>query len=331
MHHGHDMADDLRHQRNVPEFFIVGQPKCGTTALFQILREHPAIYMPALKEPYFFAPELPAREHPSRTVLPATLDAYLSLFDSATPGQRIGEASVYYLWSREAARRIAEIQPDARIIAILREPASLLRSLHLQLLFDHIETEKDLSRALALEADRRKGRPRLRGRSSFWPQLLLYSDHVRYVDQLRRYDTVFPPEQMLVLIYDDLLADNARLIGQVLRFLGVDETYTIPSTWANPTVRMRSRHLQNVVRSVSVGQGPVSQAAKAAIKAVTPQRVRRHALHVAHNRVILGGPRPPDPRVMAEMRRRLKPEVVALSEYLRRDLVTLWDYNDVPD
>ena len=66
--------------------------------------------------------------------------------------QRVGEASPSYLWSEHAAARIAELQPDARIIAILREPASFLRSLHLQLLQTHVETERDLRKAIALEA-----------------------------------------------------------------------------------------------------------------------------------------------------------------------------------
>ena len=98
--------------------------------------------------------------------LPNTLEDYLSLFDSATPEQRAGDYSTSYLVSHFAASRIAELQPDARIIAILREPASFLRSLHLQLLQNHVETEKDLRRAIAFEQDRREGR-RL-PRNEYW-------------------------------------------------------------------------------------------------------------------------------------------------------------------
>ena len=146
-------------RKPVPDFFIVGHPKCGTTALYQTLRSHPQIFMPELKETRFFAPEL----HPhadAHAAHPHTLEQYLALFAPAADGQRAGEASPSYLRSRTAAARIAELSPDARIIAILREPASFLRSLHMELIRDHVETESDLRIALALEHDRRSPRAR---------------------------------------------------------------------------------------------------------------------------------------------------------------------------
>ena len=113
----------------VPDFFIVGQPKSGTTALYEALRAHPQLYMPDLKEPVFLASDLLAGlRRPTVRARPQNLEEYLALFVDATPGQRIGEASSLYLWSRAAAANIAQLAPQARIIAILREPASLLRS-----------------------------------------------------------------------------------------------------------------------------------------------------------------------------------------------------------
>src|ERR1700685_4601909 len=213
-----------------PDFFIVGQPKSGTTALYSMLRSHPQIFMPDMKEPLFFASDLrpylrseaPARgsEAPARRPLfPASFEEYLSLFDPARAEQRVGEASSGYLRSRLAAGAIAAVQPAARIIAILREPASLLRSLHLQRLQEHVETETDLARALSLEDARREGREipaRLEQ-----AQMLMYSDFIHYTEQLQRYRAVFPAEQMLVLIYDDFRSDNERTVANVLRFLCV--------------------------------------------------------------------------------------------------------------
>ena len=195
----------------VPDFFILGHPKSGTTALYEMLRRHPQIFMPALKEPAFFATDLRSRfQRKAAGPLPVTLAQYLSLFDAAAPEQLVGEASSSYLVSAHAARAIAELQPGARLIAILREPASFLRSLHLQLLQNHIETERSLRRALALEPARRQGR-RIPRRSPR-PQALLYSERVRYVEQLRRYRAVFPEEQLLVLIYDDFRAENEATV-----------------------------------------------------------------------------------------------------------------------
>ena len=320
------VAESARHHR-IPDFFIVGHGKSGTTALYEMLRRHPQIYMPDCKEPWFFADELRVRAPPRPEGTSETLDDYMSLFDAAKPEQRAGEATALYLWSHTAARRIADVQPGARIIAILREPASFLHSLHLQFLQTYIETESDLGKAIALEPARRQGRsvPRY----TYWPQALLYSEHVRYVEQLRRYHDVFAPEQVLVLIYDDFRRENEETVRQVLRFLEVDDTPSIDPLEANPTVRARSQRLAELVHAVSVGRGPVSLAVKAGVKGLTTRRLRRNALAATKRRVVFGEPRPPDEQLMLELRRRFKGEGVALSDYLGRDLVTLWDYDSI--
>ena len=309
----------------MPDFFIVGHSKSGTSAMYEMLKHHPQIYMAPVKEPDFFAGELPREGHRQRS--PETLEEYLALFAAAGEQQRAGEASASYLRSRVAASRIAQVQPDARIVATLREPASFLRSFHLQCVQSHYETERDLRKALALEDARREGR-RIPRRSRR-PQLLLYSDHVRYVEQLRRYHEVFPAEQVLVLIYDDFRADNEGTVRQVLRFLDVDDSSPIEPREANLTVRMRSQRLDELLHAVSVGTGPVSRSLKAAVKTLTPTGARRRALRATQRRAVLGEAPPPDEALMRELRSRFKPEVMALSDYLGRDLVSLWGYDEI--
>jgi hypothetical protein len=313
----------------LPDFFIVGHAKSGTTALYEMLRRHPQIYMPDFKEPWFFATDMRPRFQPPRAgPLPQTLDEYMALFADARPEQRAGEASASYLWSRTAAARIAEVQPAAKIIAILREPASFLRSLHMQFLQSHVEAKRDLRTALELETPRREGKHIPRG--SHRPQLLLYSDHVRYVEQLRRYRELFPASQVLVLIYDDFRDDNETAVRAILRLLELPETMPIQAMDVNATtLTMRSQRLDDLVHAVSVGRGPVSRIAKGAIKMLTPRRLRRDMLGVTHRRIVYGAPSPPDEQLMVELRRRFKPEVVALSEYLDRDLVALWGYDRI--
>jgi len=313
--------------RRVPDFFIVGQPKSGTTALSDMLRAHPGIYIPASKEPWFFATELHERTPPRPGGTPRTLDEYLGWFGAAEPGQRIGEASSLYLWSRTAAERIAAVCPAAKIIAILREPAALLRSLHLQFLETYVETESDFRKAVSLEADRREGR-RL-PRHTYWPLALLYSEQVRYVEQLRRYHAAFAREQVLVLVYDDFRADNEATVRRVLGFLEVDDTAPVRLLEANPTVAVRSQRLHELVHAVSVGRGPLSLAVKGAIKALTPTGLRRNALHATQRNVVYRQPPLPDEAFMRELRQRFKGEVAALSEYLDRDLLSLWGYDGV--
>jgi hypothetical protein len=308
----------------VPDFFIVGHPKCGTTALYEMLRRHPQIYMPEGKELWYLCPELRSPRGGGRA---QTLEQYLSLFAAARPDQRVGEATPLYLSSHTAAANIARLQPAARAIAILREPADFLRSFHLQCLRNHTETETDLRRALALESKRRQGRgipanaPR--------PGELMYSEHVRYVEQLRRYHAVLAAEQVLVLIYDDFRRDNEATVRRVLRFLDVDDTCQIDPREANPTVRVRSSRLHELVHAVSVGRGRPARVVQGSIKALTSRALRRRALATTQSHVVYGKPRAPDERLMVELRRRFKGEVVALSEYLGRDLVSLWGYDRV--
>ncbi|HUB35263.1 MAG TPA: sulfotransferase [Solirubrobacteraceae bacterium] len=324
-------AEELLHatgsRRRLPDFFIVGHPKCGTTALYEMLRRHPRIYMPDLKEPWYFASDMRPRFQPARTgETPDTLESYAALFASATPEQRVGEASSSYLSSHTAAERIAEVCGGARVVAIVREPASFLCSLHLQLLRDHVETERDFGRALALEQARAAGAEI--PRRSHLPQLLRYSEHVRYVQQLRRYHALFPAERVQVLIYEDFRANNAATVRAVLRFLEVDEEVALAPITANRTTgRMRSQRLEELLNTVAVGRGPASRAVKATVKTLTPSGVRGAAMRGTRRHVIYGKAKRPDEELMLALRRRLKPEVVALSEYLERDLVTLWGYD----
>jgi hypothetical protein len=316
----------------VPDFFIVGAPKCGTTSLYRMLKEHPRIFMPDLKEPRFLASDARAaagsRSEGDIISYPETLEDYLALFAEAREDQLIGEATTNYLWSRTAAARIAELAPHARIIAILREPASLLRSLHLQLLQGQLETESNLRKALSLEAARREGRhiPATSRR----PALLQYSEQVRYVEQLRRYHDVLPAEQILVLIYDDYRADNWATLRRVLRFLGLPDDVPIEVTKANVTNQtVRSWWLKRALRSLTMGEGPITRSAGPAIKALTTRRMRHGALRTIDRNIVNAPPPAPDERLMTELRRRFLPEVVALSEYLDRDLVALWGYDDL--
>ncbi len=318
-----------------PDFFIVGNPKSGTTALYEMLRCHPQIYMPTLKEPHFLAaeehsgdsrPALPrpvasamaASPNPALGALPHTLDEYLALFAAARPDQRAGEASPSYLRSPVAAARIAQLAPDARIVAILREPASFVCSLHMQYLRDHVEAERDLRRAIAQEEIVRDGR-----------MVSRYSERVRYVEQLRRFHELFGRERVLVLIYDDFRADNDATVRRVLRFLEVDDGVAIPPLEANPTVRMRSVRLARLTLAVRTGRGPLGRALNTSIGALTSERLRAAAMRTVRRRVLYGAPQPPDEELMAQLRRRFAPEVVALSEYLGRDLVTEWGYDGV--
>ena len=292
----------------VPDFFIAGHQKCGTTALYLMLNAHPDIYMSDVKEPRFFVPELlPAGRKLS------TLDGYLSLFTGARPDQLIGDASPQYIRSPTAARAIAEMQPAARIVLILREPASFLRSFHLQMLHRDIEPQRDFRKAMALEADRRMGRRIPRNCLNVEP--LLYSNHVRYVEQLRRFYDAFGAEQVLVLIYDDFRKDNDATVRRVLRFLEVDETIPVVPAETKPlkTVRvqslMRLADRARAARFDPEGAGVIGRT----VHRLTPAPLRSEAFRSKWRSIVYKVPPAPDEAFMRELRRRFKGEVAALS------------------
>lgn len=317
------MTDTSTAPGRVPDFFIAGHPKCGTTALFRMLRAHPDIYIP-LKESRYFTPEMRSRfRRLIPNELPETLDSYLAMFARARPDQLTGEASPSYLRSQTAAARIAQVAPNAKIVAVFREPVSFLRSFHQQILRSMIETEKDFARALALEGDRRAGRhvPLL----SQAPKTLYYSDHVRYAEQLRRFHEAFSREQVLALVYDDLRADTEGTLRSVLRFLGVDDTVAIEPTRTSGSRAVRSLTLHQLGRAYALTQrrrGVPSRQGPSPNPAV-------RAFKTGWNRLVYTDVAPLDPQVELQLRRRFAGEVHALSEYLDRDLVTLWGYEDL--
>src|ERR1041385_7957255 len=293
----------------LPDFFIVGHQKCGTTALHEMLRQHPQIFMPERKEPSYFVPDILRK--------PLSREEYEALFAPAPPGLRLGEATPTYLWSQTAAARIAKEVPDPKMIASLREPAEFLRSLHLQFVRMGAETEKDFRRAMELDPERAAGRKI--PRNSPRPEFLPYAEHLRYEEQLERYRARFPAERVLVLIYEGSRADNQPALHRILDFLDV-ERVELPSLRSNLTSSsVRSPRVQELTRSLALGRGLAGKL-KPAVKAVSTPALRRRALALqkrAQRQEIPAA----DPEFMRSIRRRYKDDVAALGDYLQRDLV----------
>jgi hypothetical protein len=316
----------------VPDFFIVGHEKCGTTALYRMLRQHPQIFMPDHKEPRFFTRDwrIPDPDAPQRSAYPRTLEGYLSLFADAGPDQRTGEASPQYIRSAQAAALIAEVAPTARVIAILREPVSFLRTFHLNCVRARIESERDLGKAIALEASRREGRniPR----NSPAPNRLFYSDHVRYAEQLSRFRDALGAEQVLALIYEDFRRDNDATVRRVLRFLDVEDSYAFQAVETKrPRKAVRFQLAHRAAIAVQRARRRPNQAGRVsrAVDAITPKALRGDAVEDLLRRVIFAVPPPADERLTLELRRRFTPDVVAFGEYLGRDMIHEWGYERI--
>ena len=169
---------------NVPNLYILGAPKCGTTALCTYLRGHPDIFMPP-KEMHYFGSDLVFRNKPR-----ITRQDYLSRYEAAGGERYRGDSAIWYLYSEHAAAEIAEARPDARCLALLRRPDDMVDSLHSEFLYQGDEDIPDLGAALEAEEDRRHG-DRIPASCDI-PWALQYRQVARYADQVARYLSVFP-------------------------------------------------------------------------------------------------------------------------------------------
>lgn len=197
----------------VPDFFIIGAPKAGTTALDAYLRMHPDIFM-CRKEAHYFCTDFPGN------VNFESYAEYQKIFDSVgRGGQAIGEASVWYLYSEAAVREILAVNPQARFIAMLRDPVKAAQATHGELLLDLREDEPDFEKAWRLQAARRRGeRIPLNTRES---KHLLYKDVCSWSHQVERLLEVAPTGSVKVIIMEEFFEDTDRGYQEVLDFLGV--------------------------------------------------------------------------------------------------------------
>ena len=205
-----------------PNLFIIGAPKSGTTSLHRYLQEHPAIYMSRTKEPGYFAPDVVGArpDHPFKH--PADEAAYLALFDNATDERWVGESSTNYLMSRRAPDLIHEAAPDARLIAMVRNPVDLMYSLHSERVAGDSEWIADFAEAAAADADRRAGE-RLPKRHAGYG--VAYRDNALLGDQLERWLATFGRDRIHVVVFDDFARDTPAEFKKVLEFLEVDSAF----------------------------------------------------------------------------------------------------------
>ncbi len=197
-----------------PNFFIIGAPKCGTTAMCRYLSQHPNVFIPSIKEPHFFNDDFPQNRHVN------SLDDYLKLFNGSDSNHfAIGEGTVIYMYSKAALENIYKFNPNAKIIVMLRNPLHMVVSLHAQFFHALFEDEPEFKKAWDLRSERSQGRsiPKL-CRAVEW---LDYGWMASYSIHLKNVYKVFPKENVKVIIFDDFTKDTEAIFFDVLDFLGV--------------------------------------------------------------------------------------------------------------
>ena len=297
----------------VPDFFIVGHPKCGTTALYEMLRRHPQIYMPDCKEPWFFAPELHVRTPPRPEGTPQTLDEYLALFDAARPEQRAGEATALLpLVATAAARdRRGGSRPRASSRSCASPRASCIRCT--------CSSCRPTSRRSATCARRSRSRASA-GREGMMPSIHLLAAGASVLRPralrraaaplLRRVPAGADPGADLRRLQARQRGDGARGVCASSRST---RRFRSRRGEANPTVRPRSQRLHGARARALRGAGPALARREGDRQGLTPGGCAAGRCTRCRRRVVFAAPRPPDEGLMAELRSRFKGEVQSRS------------------
>lgn len=179
------------------------------------LAGHQDICFSSRKEPIFFGGDL---DHRWKT---ETLEQYRSYFEHYNNERYVAEGSVWYLYSKSAAKEIAQFNRDAKILILLRNPLEMIVSLHRQFVSTSNEHVPQLEKALELEKERQKGLHI--GNEAHFPKGLLYREVVSFHDQVERYFDTFGRENVHVTLFDDLKADSLGAFNTTLTFLGLEQ------------------------------------------------------------------------------------------------------------
>jgi hypothetical protein len=290
----------------LPNFLVLGAAKSGTTALYEYLGQHPEVFLSPSKEPQFFAfeGERLSFQGPGVTInetAVTTLDAYRSLFAGVRAEKAVGEASALYLYVAKAADRIRHYLPQARLIAILRDPIDRAYSSYMHL---RREGREPLEFRAALRAEPERI-------AANWGFLWRYRDLGRYHDQLKRFYERFPREQIQVLLYDDFRDDAPGTLLEVFRFLAVDEGFR-PDTSVKHNVSgiPTSRRLYDLLW----GRGALGRLRDTVVPATVLSRLR------ARSAGRLLRQEPLDPGLREELIPGIREDVLRLQDLIDRDL-----------
>lgn len=247
----------------LPNTFIIGAAKSGTTAVASVLAAHPEVFVPCNKEPFYFAyPGKKPRwsgpgDRPDFVV--EDFDDYSRLFSEASDESVVVDASTGYLYSPSASENVHAFNSQAKIVAVLRQPAERAYSAFLHVQRRTVEEISDFRKALQLEQGRIAA-----GYEHLWH----YRSMGLYADQLKRWLAKFSREQVKVLLYDELIADPASFYAELFTFLEVDPNAAVDlAARRNESQIPKSKRLQTMLLS----KNPL----KIAVARMVPENLRR--------------------------------------------------------
>lgn len=217
-----------------PNIFVIGAPRCGTTSLFAALKQHPEIYTTVLKEPHFYARDLPVQPHS------VTDEAdYRRLFRLAGTRRWRAEGSVWYFYSRQAPELISRHHADARIVLLLRNPVKMAVSLYGLYRRTGNECETDVDRALMRDSA-------VAFDSTYFPFGLHYRRLLDFATPLRNWLPHVDPGRFRVLFHEDFYAAPEARFAELCEWLGVDRTAPISFDTAQARDRVRAEAMRQI-------------------------------------------------------------------------------------
>jgi sulfotransferase family protein len=286
-----------------PDFFVIGAPKSGTTSLAAYLADHPTVSFSRLKEPFFFSTDLYS------CLDGMTSEDYLSLFPVKTGNCLRGEASSNYMFSVDAVPNILAVRPDARFIAILRNPVDAAYAFYSEAVKNGREDARCFEDAWRLQDVRRKGL--CIPAHCKEPKSLMYQDIFSYGRLLERLLSLVPHEQVKIFIFEHFVADPANVYRQVLTFLDLQDDKRTSFSVHNPHLVYRSKRLYDAmrrphpwVRTILAPVKTVAGSRYGKAKAILMQRI------VAHP----GTRQPLQPSFRRELMQTFKPDLERLAK-----------------
>lgn len=295
---------------NLPTFLVIGAAKAGTTALYLMLRQHPEVFMSAIKETnYFIADGKPLAyrgpgddERINKTSV-VDFESYLALFRCAEGYLAIGEVSPLYLYFPSAAPRIHEVLPDVKLVAILRNPVDRAYSAFLHLRRDGREPLREFEAALEAEPKRI---------ADGWQPIWHYKSMGFYSAQLAPYFARFRRDQIRIFSHEEYREQPKRTLEQLFDFLDVDPSFQPSLLRRNVSGLPRSSVLQRFLTRPSRTKSAIKRFMPASLSSQLGDHLRAKNLK--------------RPRLRRSLRERLVSEYEAdirnLEELLDRDLST---------
>lgn len=203
-----------------PNFIIIGAMKAATTSLYTYLKQHPDIFMTAIKEPMFFnnfQKENNFLVKGRKTKKITTFKEYYNLFKDVKDEIAIGEASPAYIFNEDCAQLINQHLPNTKIIAVLRQPVDRAYSNFLHARRADKEPISNFELAIKEEAKRK---------DENWSPLYYYMEKGYYTKQLKRYYNLFPQENIKVLLFEDIIKNPIAVSKEIFQFLNVEDSFT---------------------------------------------------------------------------------------------------------